>query len=142
LYLVQLPPSLAFDRESCTTFFERVRSCTPVPFVVEPRHATWFTGESEACLMDFYIGRVAADPALQPIAAESGGSRREQYFRLHGSPQMYYSSYSNDDLRAWHVKMIASNSGDCWCIFDNTAVGAAFQNATTLRQLDQVSIPR
>ena len=109
VYLVQLPPSLAFDHKSCSAFFANTHSQSVATFVVEPRHATWFTDEADACLQDLDIGRVAADPAILPIAGETRGSQRVNYFRLHGSPRTYYSSYSDDDLRAWHAKMKASN---------------------------------
>lgn len=139
VYLVQLPPSLAFDRKSCSAFFANARSRSETAFVVEPRHATWFTEEANACLQDLDIGRVAAHPAILPIALEPRGSQRVVYFRLHGSPRTYYSSYSDDDLRAWHAKIKTSSSGNCWCIFDNTAAGAAYPNAMTLQQLAQAA---
>jgi uncharacterized protein YecE (DUF72 family) len=140
VYLVQLPPSLAFDRESCTTLFATLRSRSAVPIVVEPPHATCFTQETNEFLQDNDIGRVAADPGLLTIASVPGGNRSLSYYRLHGSPQMYYSNYSDEDLRLWHAKMTSDRSGECWCIFDNTALGAAFRNAMTLQQLDRREI--
>jgi uncharacterized protein YecE (DUF72 family) len=142
VFLVQLPPSFQFDRATCKTFFTSLRSRSQIPIVVEPRHATWFTDQCDAILKDLDVGRVAADPGLLPIAGEPGGSRRVRYFRLHGSPDMYYSNYSDDELRAWLQKMNGANSGECWCIFDNTAAGAAFHNAGTLQQFEQAELER
>jgi uncharacterized protein YecE (DUF72 family) len=132
--LVQLPPSLAFDREVCERFFTLLRSATPVPAVCEPRHATWFTPEVDALLDAWRIARVAADPARVPQAAEPDGWRGMAYYRLHGSPRTYYSSYDDaylDDVAA-RIRGDVEAVRDTWCIFDNTAAGAATQNALDL----------
>ncbi len=55
------------------------------------------------------------------------------YYRLHGSPRMYYSAYSEDFLRELAVKVRAVKAGaTVWVIFDNTAAGAAIENALAL----------
>ena len=51
------------------------------------------------------VGRGAADPAEVPEAAESGGWDGIVYYRLHGSPQMYYSAYD----RAYLMSLAASS---------------------------------
>ena len=52
------------------------------------------------------------------------------YYRLHGSPKVYYSAYSNDYLQALAVTLRESaNTAPTWCIFDNTAQGAATEDA-------------
>ncbi len=132
--LVQLPPSLAFDREVCERFFTLLRAATPVPAVCEPRHATWFVPEVDALLDAWHIARVAADPARLPEAAEPGGWRGMAYYRLHGSPRTYYSSYEDDylDALASRIRQDRDAGREVWCIFDNTAAGAAAQNALDL----------
>ncbi|CUX68005.1 conserved hypothetical protein [Agrobacterium tumefaciens str. Kerr 14] len=47
--------------------------------------------------------------------------------RLHGKPKIYYSSYTDEEISAFS-KLIAP---DGWCVFDNTASGAALENALT-----------
>lgn len=132
--LVQLPPSLGFDRGVCERFFTRLRAATPVPAVCEPRHATWFTPEVDALLDAWRIARVAADPARVPAAAEPGGWRGLAYYRLHGSPRTYYSSYTDAYLDgvAARIRGDVAAGREAWCIFDNTASGAATQNALDL----------
>jgi uncharacterized protein YecE (DUF72 family) len=132
--LVQLPPSLAFDREVGERFFTLLRSATPVPAVCEPRHATWFTPEVDALLDAWQVARVAADPARVPDAAEPGGWRGLTYYRLHGSPRTYYSSYDDAylDAVAARIRQDMDAGREAWCIFDNTASGAATQNALDL----------
>lgn len=57
-----------------------------------------------------------------------------QYFRLHGSPRMYWSAYSPAALAdlARQLQLAADSGAKVWCIFDNTASGAAFSNARGL----------
>ena len=56
------------------------------------------------------------------------------YFRLHGSPVMYHSSYGDDYLAALAHQMRAMKGRPVWCVFDNTARGAATINALELRR--------
>ena len=53
------------------------------------------------------MARVAADPARVPEAAEPGGWRGLIYYRLHGSPKMYYSAYSEEYLDALAARLRA-----------------------------------
>jgi uncharacterized protein YecE (DUF72 family) len=133
--LVQLPPSLILDPAVAGDFFADLRSRTPVPLACEPRHPSWFTPEADALLRDLGVARVAADPACVPAAAEPGGLRDLSYYRLHGSPRVYYSAYTEDDLAALAQRLQADAAAGrtVWCIFDNTALGAATRNALDLR---------
>jgi uncharacterized protein YecE (DUF72 family) len=132
--LVQLPPSLAFDAEVAEEFLTTLRRLHAGDVVCEPRHVSWFDTSVDAMLCDYRIARVAADPACVREAAMPGGWDGLAYFRLHGSPQMYYSSYSME-----YLSMIASDlqniSAPRWCVFDNTALGAATGNALVLDRL-------
>jgi uncharacterized protein YecE (DUF72 family) len=78
----------------------------------------------DALLTEHRIGRVAADPAPVPLAAEPGGDRALRYYRLHASPRMYYSAYAPEYLAAL-ARRLAGGDSEAWCIFDNTAEGAA-----------------
>jgi uncharacterized protein YecE (DUF72 family) len=129
--LVQLPPSLAFDADVVDTFFTTLRDATTTPVVCEPRHATWFTSQADMLLKHHRIARVAADPARVPAAAQPGGYARLAYYRLHGSPRTYYSSYDDAYLTALAAQLRAAKHST-WCIFDNTALGAATHNALSL----------
>jgi uncharacterized protein YecE (DUF72 family) len=133
--LVQLPPSFAFDPDVAGPFFAFLRSATPLAAVCEPRHATWFTDEADALLAEHRVARVAADPARVPAAGEPGGWSGLAYYRLHGSPRVYYSSYDDAylDALADRIRGAVAAGRDAWCIFDNTASGAAAQNALDLQ---------
>ncbi|MBV9866126.1 MAG: DUF72 domain-containing protein [Abitibacteriaceae bacterium] len=132
--LVQLPPSLALDSGVVSDFFTTLRQHFAGQVVCEPRHVSWFTTEADELLNDYQIARVAADPALMPQAAIPGGWQGLVYYRLHGSPRTYYSAYTPEflDNLAASIQEFAARSVPVWCIFDNTAAGAATSNALTL----------
>ncbi len=128
--LVQLPPSLAFEKTVAMQFFRTLSARFKGHVACEPRHESWFNEEVSGFLAGLQVGRVAADPALVPSAAEPGGWRGLVYFRLHGSPRMYYSSYPEEYLQSLAEKSLrCRNTAAVWCIFDNTALGAATANA-------------
>jgi uncharacterized protein YecE (DUF72 family) len=129
--LLQLPPSLAYSASVALPFFELLRRLHQGPVACEPRHASWFVRAVNRRLKDHGISRVAADPARLPRAAVPAGDPSMQYLRLHGSPQIYYDSYSEATLRRISIKLRrpASHTVQRWCIFDNTALGHATSNA-------------
>jgi uncharacterized protein YecE (DUF72 family) len=132
--LVQLPPGLAYDPRRVESFFSALRARYRRPVVCEPRHPTWFTGAAEARLHAHAVGRVAADPSCGEDGDAPAGSPRVAYFRLHGSPVMYHSSYSDEYLSLLSMRIRAlAERAPVWCVFDNTARGAATINALALR---------
>jgi len=133
--LVQLPPSFAFDAAVATAFFAELRARFDRDVVFEPRHESWFTDDVEAMLIEHKVARVAADPAKVPRAAEPGGYAAIVYMRLHGSPRIYYSAYPAEFLQRVSQTIEEKTArGICtWCIFDNTALGAATSDALTVK---------
>jgi uncharacterized protein YecE (DUF72 family) len=132
--LFQLPPSLPFKHSLAQNFFTTLRAHSTHKIVLEPRHTSWFTEEAEALLIHHQIARAAADPPKgSPLAAHPGGDTRLTYYRLHGSPRIYYSNYAEDFLHTLATKL--QKTKNTWVIFDNTALGHAYPNALTLREL-------
>ena len=132
LLLLQLPPKFEFDEERMERFFALCRRDDAPPVVCEPRHASWFTAQADASLKRWRVPRVAADPPRVDGGSVPGGWTSIGYFRMHGAPRVYYSSYS-DERVAQLASMMAHVSNETWCIFDNTASGAAAENALRLR---------
>lgn len=134
--LVQLPPKVSFDRAVAGEFFASLRARTSLPIACEPRHASWFEEAPDRLLESCRVARVAADPARVPAAAEPGGWRGFSYYRLHGSPKIYYSAYSAEFLSALAARVRSEGSAGAttWVIFDNTTLGAATGNALDLAQ--------
>ena len=134
--LVQLPPSLGFDARVAGRFFELLRAQYDGAVVCEPRHPTWFSGRAQALLARFTVARVAADPPPASGADAPGGWPEIVYYRLHGSPRKYWSKYDDRFIGALAESIRAVPvSAAVWCIFDNTASGAALENASELNTL-------
>ena len=132
--LMQLPPSMQFDPALAAAFFALLKASFGCMIACEARHPGWFGEEATALLTANGITRVIADPAKGQPGPHVPTSA-DIYVRLHGSPRVYYSSYAPDYLaqlaRDMAVHVAAGRT--VWCIFDNTASGAATQNAIDLQ---------
>jgi uncharacterized protein YecE (DUF72 family) len=157
LLLVQLPPSLRYDMDTADRFFTVLRRHFDGDVACEPRHPTWCAPEPDNLLASFRVARVAAHPSiLTTISAadgvqgisnpniedlttlpEPGGWSGLVYYRLHGAPRIYYSSYPDTLLKALSSSLAyaASREARVWCIFDNTAEGAAAENALAIMNM-------
>lgn len=130
--LVQLPPKLALDPAAARTIFAALHARFTCLIACEARHASWFDATATQLLRDANVTRVLA----HPVVAYTGPfvpTAPTAYVRLHGSPRIYYSSYEPQqlaDVQAWLARQPAS-----WCIFDNTASGAAVPDALALQAL-------
>ena len=132
--LLQLPPSLTFDGPVVTRFLNMVRRVYAGAIVCEPRHATWFSPLVDALLARYQISRVAADPPPVPDSTIPVGWSRMAYFRLHGSPRTYWSRYDENAIATLAGTLARTAAEQVWCVFDNTASGAAIENAWELRE--------
>jgi uncharacterized protein YecE (DUF72 family) len=134
IVLVQLPPKLSFDELIVRSFFRRLRDSCSARIACEPRNASWFTPAVDDVLKELRVARVAADPAICPEAAVPGGWGELSYWRLHGSPVVYRSSYGDRVTSFAGQLKRAAQSADVWCIFDNTASSAAMGDALRLTE--------
>ena len=136
--LVQLPPSLEFASTDARKFFVRLRNnvASSVAIVCEPRHTSWNCAAVDRLLTELGVARAAVDPARWIEDALPGGDRRLVYFRMHGSPRIYYSNYTPQQLDALvgQLRAAMQTSKEVWCIFDNTALGHAIGNALSVQR--------
>lgn len=134
--LVQLAPSLKFDVRVARAFFTALRKRFDGSVALEPRHQSWFGDCAHHVMVEYEVARVAADPPMGADGGSPGGWDGFAYFRLHGSPRIYYSSYEKDFLEALSDRLVALRSRRIrsWCVFDNTASGAATANALSLKK--------
>lgn len=135
--LVQLPPSLTYDEPIAKTFLVGLRSHYQGAIALEPRHRSWFSKSAETLLVEQRVTRAAADPAVVENADVPGGDTQTIYYRLHGSPRTYYSAYSPEFLQniERQIRDWLTGGAAIWCIFDNTASGAASLDALQLQQM-------
>jgi uncharacterized protein YecE (DUF72 family) len=134
--LVQLAPSLAYNAASANKFFDdfRTRIDKRVDVACEPRHHSWFTAEADAFFRAHEVARLAADPPRSEKDGQPGGWADLNYYRLHGSLQIYYSNYARAALERLRRELDASGvrTRATWCIFDNSAAFVALGNALTV----------
>jgi uncharacterized protein YecE (DUF72 family) len=132
--LFQLPPSLEFDAGRAEEFLIAVRKLYQAEAVLEPRHSSWFKAAANTLLQKYRISRAAADPPKGGVEASApGGDTGLCYYRLHGSPRIYYSNYDSAFLNAMAVRL--ADHRNAWVIFDNTALACAYSNAFQLQEI-------
>jgi uncharacterized protein YecE (DUF72 family) len=142
--LIQLPPKRTFTSAEADRFLSAFRSRTQCLIVLEPRHASWFEPDADDVLQARQITRVAADPPRAAGADRPAGWPGLTYFRLHGSPVIYRSSYAGDRLAvlATSLRAAMQAGSEAWCIFDNTTSYAAAGDALALLRLLAEPAPR
>jgi uncharacterized protein YecE (DUF72 family) len=142
--LVQLPPKAELELAVARRFFTMLRRRFAGGIACEPRHASWFTPRAEAMFAELRIARVAADPPRGTGETAPGGWRGLVYYRLHGAPRVYWSAYDAPALDSVASALTAASASgaEAWCIFDNTASGAAARNALELTDhMDRIASP-
>jgi len=122
--LAQLPPSLAFDANVFETFLKEVRLHYKGKLFIEPRHKSW----EGADFKHYGVLPVRSDPLFVDVKP-----LEPAYFRLHGSPKLYYSGYEENFLQDLALQL--KQYKEAVVVFNNTASGAAIQNALRLMEL-------
>lgn len=130
--LVQLPPSLAFEQAVADEFFSALRERYEGGAVLEPRHGTWSV--SGPLLCHHRIAQAAVDPSRFAGDLQPAGWPGLKYWRLHGSPRIYHDAYgaSYRERLAPQLRTAQNEGAQAWCVFDNTASGAALGDALAL----------
>lgn len=124
--LCQLPPSLVFDADVLQMAFKAMRDADAGPIFIEARNESWASAEALDLMTTYAIDQVLADPAL--VWRADDFETQPKYVRLHGKPKTYYSSYADDEIKSFSILL----APDGWCVFDNTASGAAIENALAM----------
>lgn len=136
--LVQLPPSLTFNKDVVDPFINELRSVFSNTLVLEPRHASWTSDEAIDLLAKYNISKVISDPEPCVLTKEQRTKiNTVRYYRLHGSPEIYKSNYSEKfifDLNR-KVQISLQKKIPTWVIFDNTSYGYGIQNALLLKSM-------
>jgi uncharacterized protein YecE (DUF72 family) len=132
--LIQLPPGAVFVAQLANDAFASMRKVFGCMLACEARHPSWFGDDATALMQAHAITRVIADPPKGQPGVHVP-TTNDRYVRLHGTPRVYYSSYSDHYLAevAEHLRLHAQTRHRTWVIFDNTASGAAMANALQVR---------
>ena len=135
--LIQLPPSLKFDADLVTAFFDALKNdYSDYSFALEGRHKTWIEQDAIALLRKYGIAWVISQSGVgYPYLEEVTSSN--VYIRFHGPGKLYSSSYSDDMLRdyALKIKKWVKDEHQIWVFFNNTMGGVALRNADTLMKM-------
>ncbi len=128
--LFQLPPSLHYDGEVIDRFLDQLDLSWRT--TIEVRHASFLTERFYRSLRERNIAFCWSDTAGRyPYAEEVTADFL--YVRLHGSPVLYRSAYSEDFLRDF-ARKIKTIGQDAFIYFDNDAEGHAPKNALVLKK--------
>ena len=131
--LHQLPPSLHRDDEKLEAFLSGLPR--GYKHVLEYRHESWLTDEVYDILRRYNVGICVFDmPDLScPLLATADFA----YIRFHGKDSLYSSSYSDEELADWAVKIerLAQNLDKIYIYFNNDIQGFAIKNAGKISEL-------
>jgi len=106
------------------------------PVACEPRHISWYVAPASAIFVEYGVSRVVADPPRPEQARLPDGASSLRYIRWHGSPHIYWSRYDDERVAALANFIASEPKGTTvWCVFDNTASGAALGDACRLSKL-------
>ena len=131
--LVQLPPSLVVRRAGRGRFFDLAARPSRRARSSASRATRPGFSRGGGTARRHRVARVAADPPPAAGADLPGGWGGLIYFRLHGSPRKYWSRYEPERIAALaRASRQVPPRRRAWCIFDNTASGAALENAWEL----------
>lgn len=130
--LFQLHPRIEYSEENLERILETVD--TSFSNVIEFRHSTWWREDVYKTLKENNISFCGISyPGLPDDVIKSSPV---MYYRFHGVPQLYLSSYSDkkladisDDIK--HFR----NVSDVYCYFNNDIEVAAVANAKTLQRI-------
>jgi uncharacterized protein YecE (DUF72 family) len=127
--LIQLPPTLEFDRERVSSFLSLLDS--RFRYAVEARNPGFVNEEFFSLLRERNTAWCISESAGRYPYAEVV-TADFVYLRLHGRESLYASSYSDEELLGIKEKMLGWGK-DTYAYFDNDAQGFAALNAGILK---------
>jgi len=135
--LVQLPPSLQFNEEVATSFFEVLkRDYDSYDFAIEPRHASWLAEPAFQLLSKYDMAWVISQSGVGFPYAEQV-TAKNIYVRFHGPGKLYASLYTEEMLQTFadQFKKWLKKGHDIWVYFNNCYFCYAIYNARTLEEM-------
>jgi uncharacterized protein YecE (DUF72 family) len=127
--LLQLPPSLALDAARLDRALRAFGGRVPV--AVEPRHRSWFVGETWDVLRQHSAAFVLADRRgpITPLVATAPWT----YLRLHAWRSSPRPCYGDRALRSWveRLETLGPAGRRGWVYFNNDHHACAVRNAAT-----------
>lgn len=131
--LFQLPPGLKYDREIILSFLRALPKDYKV--AIEIRNKSFHTEEFTEILKDFGICLCLSDCAGKYPSWYEVRTANFLYIRLHGSKEIYRSSYEEGELMNLKRKIEEFSPEEVCVYFDNTVYGFAVTNALRFKKI-------
>lgn len=134
-FLFQLPPSYHYTEENLLRIIENVPH-NPKN-VIELRHTSWWNTDVEKAFKKAKLTFCNVDyPGLKSYIINTSGLF---YFRFHGNPELFKSSYTINDLNNFHETFPKENKQ--YIYFNNTYYEAGYTNAKQLIEIRKCQDP-
>jgi uncharacterized protein YecE (DUF72 family) len=122
-----MPPTFRYSEENLEKVIDNIPNHGNN--VIEFRHASWWNKKVTNVLHDAGIVFCNVDfPGLDSYVVDT---HERFYMRFHGNPQLFVSSYSDDDIRRY-ADQVPVDCQDAYFYFNNTTFDAAYTNARQL----------
>lgn len=127
--LFQLPPSLKYERSLVENFLEIL----PKDYrcAIEIRNKSFHNAEFTELLQKKGVSLCFSDCGSRYPSWYEVKTADFLYLRLHGSPELYVSDYSEGALKRFAELVKSYPVSEAYVYFDNTALGYAVKNAQT-----------
>jgi uncharacterized protein YecE (DUF72 family) len=129
-FLFQMPPSFHYSEEN----MEHIISVIPhkPQNVIEFRHSSWWNEDVRKALTKAKITFCNVD--FPGLASKFMHTTDHFYLRLHGNPDLFKSSYSDNELKGF-CKQFPAESKVYTIYFNNTFYEAGYTNAMQLQNI-------
>jgi len=129
--LFQLPPSFHYSEENLKLIINSLDAT--FKNTVEFRHESWWNKEVFEILEAHKI--IFCNVSHPTLPDSITKTSKIGYFRFHGSPKMFYSSYSKDYLYEIYKEIEKNSFEEFYIYFNNTASLAGVENALEMKNI-------
>lgn len=132
--LFQLPPGYSFSKER----LELVKNSLSPGFrnIIEFRHTSWWIPEVYQALESMKITFCGVSyPNLPAEVIKTGAFG---YYRLHGTPKLFYSGYETAELNRIYNEIVLQGFEEMAVCFNNTASERGILDAMTFQNVSDV----
>jgi len=131
--LFQLPPNLKYEKEAISSFLQLMPRDYKI--ALEVRNSSFHNEEFVNLLKIFGIALCLSDCAGKYPSWYEVRTADFLYIRLHGSKELYKSSYEDSELMTLKEKIEKLAPEEVCVYFDNTVFGYAISNAIRFKNL-------
>lgn len=131
--LFQLPPSTFYHEGLLQAMLDQMNPA--FNNVIEFRHGSWWRKDVIAVLQKANV--VFCGVSYPGLAQNAMPNLPVVYYRFHGVPRLYHSTYSHEFLQEIAKQLRAGETTEAYIYFNNTASLAAIDNARYLQSLVQ-----